>query len=54
MKLYDFSLYMRKRQAEQAVVETVSSIQKPGSVIQLKHHVRSWLALHHKVTKRSV
>lgn len=53
MKLYDFSLYARKRRAEQAVVEAVSSIQQPGSVIQLKQHVRSWLELHREILKKS-
>lgn len=53
MKLYDFSLYAKKRQAARAVVETVVSIDKPGSVIELKEHVQSWFNLHKEVLKRT-
>lgn len=53
MKLYDFSLYAKRRQAERAVVETVVAIEKPGSVIELKAHVTSWFNLHKEVLKRT-
>ena len=52
MKLYDFSLYAKKRQAAKAVAETVADINRPGSVIELKTHVRNWLDLHREVTRR--
>lgn len=52
MKLYDFSLYAKKRQAARSVAEAVADINRPGSVIELKEHVRSWLDLHREVTRK--
>lgn len=61
MRLYDFSVYAKRRDAirkEQAaahaVVEVVAHIEKPGSVIDLKHKVDGWFALHQQVLKRAV
>ena len=50
MKLYDFSLYAKQRDAAKAVAETVVDINKPGSVIELKERVETWLELHREVT----
>jgi len=52
MKLYDFSLYAQRRQAERAVAEIAVVLDKPGSVIELKHHVQAWLNLHREVLRR--
>jgi hypothetical protein len=58
VKLYDFVAYAAKRDAVQkertavqAVVEVMSHIQEPGSVIELKQKVNGWFLLHQEVLK---
>lgn len=54
MKLYDFSYYAKRRaalRAAAAVAETVADINRPGSVIELKQKVNTWLNLHREVSK---
>ena len=58
VKLYDFSVYAARRDAirrESAaaarVVEVMEHLKEPGSVIQLKHCVGDWFALHQNVIK---
>ena len=55
LKLYDFSYYAKQRDARraaQAVAEAVSEIDRPGSVIELKQRISTWLNLHKEVSKR--
>ena len=55
LKLYDFSYYAKRRDAQlaaRAVAEVISDINRPGSVIELKQKVNVWLNLHREVTKR--
>lgn len=52
MKLYDFSLFKRRRDAARAVVESVSKINQPGSVIELKQKVETFLELHREATRK--
>lgn len=56
MKLYNFSVYAEKRNAvrreeaaARAVIEVMSHIEQPGSVIDLKCKVDDWFTLHKKV-----
>ena len=54
MRLYDFSAYAKRRdeqRAAEAVAETVSDINRPGAVVELKARVTAWLNLHHEVLK---
>lgn len=56
MKLYDFSIYARRRaerKAAQAVAEVAADLSRPGVVPVLKQKVTTWFDLHQKVTKRS-
>ena len=59
MKLYDFSVYAERRDAirkeqaaRDAVVEVITHIQEPGSVIQLKERVDGWFMLHRDVLQQ--
>lgn len=52
MKLYNFSLYAKRRDAAKAVVETSVDLHKPGIVIELKQNVNTWLNLHREVTRK--
>ncbi len=59
MKLYDFSVYAERRNAirkedaaAQAVIEVISHIENPGAIVELKHKVNGWFALHQEVSKR--
>lgn len=52
MKLFDFSLYAKRRAAARAVVETAADLNRPGVVIELKQHVDTWLKLHREVTRK--
>lgn len=61
LKLYDFSAYAERRDAikkeraaAQAVVEVISHIQEPGSVIDLKNKVDGWFTLHRDVLHKVV
>jgi hypothetical protein len=56
MILYDFSVYAERRDAirkeraaVEAVMEVITHIEQPGSVIDLKHKVDGWFTLHRKV-----
>jgi hypothetical protein len=54
MKLYDFSIYAKRRnerKAAEAVAGVVAHIEQPGSVIELKSKVNTWFALHREVLK---
>jgi hypothetical protein len=52
VKLYDFSLYAKRRAAARAVVETAADLSRPGVVIELKQNVETWLKLHQEVTRK--
>jgi len=49
MRLYDFSLYARRRQAAKAVAEVSGDMNRAGSVVELKEHVKVWLKLHSEI-----
>lgn len=54
MKLYDFSIYARRRDerlAAEQVEQLVPRLNEPGIVIELKLRVQGWLELHQEVTK---
>lgn len=58
MRLYDFSIYARRRdllrnheKAALAVVETIAHIEEPGAVTELKNKVTGWFTLHQNVLK---
>lgn len=54
MKLYDFSYFARRRDAEraaQAVAEV--DVSKPGAVIELKKRISTWFNLRKDDTKRT-
>jgi len=56
MKLYDFSIYAKRRderKAAQAVVGVVAELNQPGAVIELKVRVEDWFALHREVLKQA-
>lgn len=56
MKLYDFSAYAIRRKeqlASQAVAEATIDLNAPGSVINLKDKINTYLALHREVLKYS-
>jgi hypothetical protein len=49
VKLYNFSTYARKRDAEQSADRTQvlrQEVNTPGVVIELKAHVQNWFTLH--------
>jgi len=52
MTILNFSLYVKRRNAARAVAETVSRIDRPGSVIELKQKVSTWLDLHREVVRK--
>lgn len=52
MKLYDFSLYARKRDernAATAVVLAAEQMNEPGAVLELKARVQNWMVLHREI-----
>jgi hypothetical protein len=54
MKIYDFSYYVKRRQAQQAataVADVIPNMQKPGAVIELKRCVSDWFQLHQEISK---
>lgn len=52
MKLYDFSLFQRRRDAARAVVEAGEKLTQPGAVIELKQKVTTWFELHREVAQK--
>lgn len=52
MKLYDFSLFSKRRQAAKAAVEVGGDMNRAGSVIELKQHVKTWLQLHSEIIRK--
>jgi hypothetical protein len=56
MKLYDFSLYAKRRderKAAEAVASAVASLNHPGAVNELKTKVEDWFDLHREVVRRA-
>lgn len=56
MKLYDFSIYAKRRderKAAEAVAGVVAELNQPGAVIELKIRVEDWFALHREVLKQA-
>jgi len=56
MKLFDFSIYAKRREAQQTAdrVEALKTkLYEPGAVDQLKREVHNWMELHREVTKAS-
>ena len=56
MKLYDFSVFVQRRDAKKAaqdVADAVAHLDQPGAVIVLKKRMSIWLDLHREITKRS-
>lgn len=54
MKLYDFSLYAKRREAQRAAdrIEALKEkLNEPGSIQELKQEMNDWLLLHKAVTK---
>ncbi len=56
MKLYDFSLYAKRRddrEAAEAVASAFASLNHPGAVTELKTKVEDWFDLHREVLRRA-
>jgi len=52
MRLYDFSLFAQRRQAAKAVAEVGGDMNRAGSVVELKEHVKVWLKLHSEIMRK--
>lgn len=55
MKLYDFSVYAKRRDALRSakqVEELVPRLNEPGMVIELKRRVDNFLVLHQEVLRK--
>jgi len=54
MKLYDFSVHAKRRDANQSaerVCALRTKLNEPGAVIELKARVQCWLVLHEEILK---
>lgn len=55
MKLYDFSIYAKRRDAQKAahaVLAAAEKLAEPGAVIELKMKVNDWFMLHQEVLEK--
>ena len=56
MKLYDFSIYAQRRQAQRAAERLQAlkeRLNEPGAVIELKRELNDWMVLHQEILRKA-